>query len=105
MPYAIPPPQEVIIRFSIAASHMLPLVAHVFIAPTKNSPTPQATPDTIKPIVVESTQAKGITEGKAPNMNKRKEVPPATTGDRTSSSITPNSSAIIIFNSASGFDA
>ena len=76
----MPPPAAVITKFSTAAQHQFPRVAHVLIAPTTNKHTPHNTADIINPVVVESTNANGRAVGKAPRMNKMKLVPPATTG-------------------------
>mmetsp|Transcript_4229 Transcript_4229/g.9444 ORF Transcript_4229/g.9444 Transcript_4229/m.9444 type:complete len:87 (-) Transcript_4229:816-1076(-) len=83
---------------------MFPLVAQHLTAPTSIKKTPVATPAATKPSTGSVTKANGMVDGSAPMKNRLRDAPPATRGERTSSSITPNSNAIMIFSKASGFD-
>ena len=59
--YASAPPKPAMIRFSIAASSILPLVAQVFIAPTSSITRPVAIAAAIRPSNGSSMIAKGMT--------------------------------------------
>ena len=79
----------------MAARNGLPRVAHVLIAPTINNPVTEPIPAANKPGPGVVTMANGMTEGAAPSRNSPPDMPAAAYADRRSSSMTPNSRAVI----------